>query len=414
MRKTQASKDLQRQKLEQAKQRQKQQQLDAARLNQLNRYPRKKAKRKKNNSGKLLIAVAIALFLLIVGGIGFIVYNASYEKLTLADYSVISVSGFDGNGTANVEVNATEPYEEFFKTVKASLNQTEKLGNGDEVIISYEYDEALAKSMKLRINGTASSATIAGLPEGKVVHNEDLFDNLQITYAGISPCIKIEFENLASDPFLQSIEYEILSEKEHYKNGDTFVIQAKFNEEDAIKRAYDIEPGEDGYQKTYTIGGFDAYITDASQITPDMLEQLYADGVKLFTSDKAREYGLRIYSEAGVPAHWEGRKTTFSWGNLRVLSAYFNVVTEEAIDTMIGTHCNDVRIVYEVPLSQATGETVMAEAAVQYTDLLIKVDGTVDLKLGEGKIIGASAKNKNIKSLVSDTNSGNYINIKLE
>lgn len=360
----------------------------------------------------LVMAVIVFLFLLV--GIGVIVKTASYEPISLAECSVISVSGFNENGTASVTVNAMEEYSEFFATVKAKLDRTEQLKNGDEITISYEFDEDLAKELRLRVNGEDSVATISGLPDGKVIHIEDLFDNLHIEYSGISPCIKIAFENLADDPFLQSIEYEILGEKEHYKNGDTFTILAKFDEEEAIKRTYDIEPGADGYQKTYTIGGFDAYITDASQITPDMLKQLYADGAKLFTSDKAREYGLRIYSEAGVSAHWEGRKTTFSWGNVRVLSSYFNVVTDEAIDTMIGTHCNDVRIVYEVPLSQATGETVVAEAAVQYTDLLVKVDGTIDLKLGEGKIIGASHKNKNIKSLVSDTNSGNYINIKLE
>ena len=99
---------------------------------------------------------------------------------------------------------------------------------------------------------------------------------------------------------------------------------------------------------------------------------------------------------------WVNNKTTFTWENPYVISAYFNTAVEDAFGT-IGTMVNDVKIVYGVTLMQANGVSCDAEIVVRFDGLMEKADGTIDLALDTGSMISASHKDKFIKDIVRNT-----------
>lgn len=366
------------------------------------------SRRKKVSYLPVLLGLAGAVLI----GCGFAFYQ-SYTPIELTGYTGVSISGFDSKGCATATIDCSGEYHEFLNTVKATLDKTENLTNGDQIHITYSYDEELAKELKLRVDAEETSVTVSGLAAGTVVSYDSLFEHANVVVEGISPEIYVSVENTFEDTYLQNhISYVITDGKDCYENGDTVTIEAVFDEADAILHAYDIQEGENGYTKTIAVEGYPEYFTGAEELTQEMLDEMFADGAKLLTDAKAKEYGLRIFSEAGLMPYWEGKKTFFTWQNPFILSCYFNVVTEEAMP-LIATHFNDVKVVYEATLTQPDGIACQAEIVVQYTDIFWNNDGTPDLKLGEGKIISASYRNSNIKKIVSDTDHGNYESTKL-
>ena len=88
-----------------------------------------------------------------------------------------------------------------------------------------------------------------------------------------------------------------------------------------------------------------------------------------------------------------------------MISAYFNVAKENAMATA-GEYINDIKIVYGVTLIQADGVNCDAELVVRFNGIMEKADGSIDLALDSGTMISASHKDKFIKDIVRNKNTG--------
>lgn len=377
---------------------------------------KKPAKRKNQKMSASFILIMILAVIVVIGvaaAAGLYLWNSSFTTINLAEQTSLVLTGYNGKGEAEVAVEAVAGYMDFFDTVEAKLNRTQMLSNADELTVSYTFDEEMAKQLKLKVEAEDTTISVEGLPIAEVITCDQLFDSLSVTFEDISPVITATIENTCTEGFFAEVEFAIIEPKEFYKNGDELIVEATFDEELAMQYLYDIEKGEDGYRKVYEISSEDTYVTDASDITAELLDTMVRNGGTYFDAARAKEYGLRIFSEARLQPMWENKKTFFSWQNPHVISAYFNTVTEEG-KAFIETHVNDVKVVYEATLTQPNGISCQAEIVVQYTDLIKHADGSIDLRLENGKIIAASYRNSNIKKLVNDDDDGNYISTRLD
>lgn len=376
---------------------------------------RAKASKKRKSSGKYIALLAAAALVVIgvISAFGYLAWYYSYENINLAAQTSLVVSGYDGKGSAELSLESIAEYKDFFDQVHVSISKDSELSNGDSVTISYQYDEEVAKDYGLRVNGAESTISIEGLVTPTVISEDELFDAVVISTDDISPMITVTVENVSEDAFIKSIPFEIVDPKEYYENGDVIQVKASIDQALALEHAYAFEGDAAEYVREYPVSSEAFYLSQANELTSEMLSSIVADGVQYFDAVHAKEYGLRLFSEAHLNAQWENKQTFFSFVNVRLLSAYFNAVTEQG-KPLIQTHVNDVKVVYEATLTQPDGQACQAEVVVQYTDLIKNADGTIDLKLDSGKIIAASCKNKNIKSVVSDTDDGNYISTKLD
>ena len=380
----------------------------------------KRRKRRKNAGirlfwgNQLAAFIAIAcLALILIGGAGYAIWYNSFTDVKLSDYASLRLSGYNEYGSAQLDMTIEPEYSTFFQTVEAKLNLSENLSNGDELVISYVYDENVAKENKLRVDDSDAHVTVNGLAEAKAIGHDDIFAGLNVSFTGIAPNVKIAVENTATEEPFCNIVYTVDSDKVCFDSGDEIPVRAEIAPDDLMNHAYNFSVSEEDLTSICSVPYGDRYFTDASQVTDDILSELEQIGFGLISESDAKEYGLRIFQgEAKLQPVFVGNKTTFKWANPYVISAYFHSVTDEG-RALLETHDNDVQIVYGVTLTQADGTSVLTEMVIQFVDLLTHEDGTIDNGASSGRIVSVSYKDSNIKKLVQDAVEGNYITTKL-
>ena len=374
------------------------------------RKKNKKRRPPKHLDLKKLFSVMLSVFSLI-GITGFLLWYFSFDTLDVDDVLALSYSGYNKKGTVSLSFAEDMAHSAFLDNAKLQLlSENGNLANGDLLEIRLIYDKNDAKAQGIRIKEDTCQVEVKGLPKGKRLSSEELFKGLEISYEGIAPALTITVANTSSDPFLQTIEYELIEPKDFYASDDTFSVKAELSEEEAIKNEYILPSSEDAYISEYTLDNRDRYLRDASELSASHIEALNQAANSLF--GKADEYGLRIFSEANLMPIWINGKTTFMWSNPRLISVYLSCLKPEYFEAM-QSHNNDVKLVYLATLSQADGVACDAEVVVQFNDLLIRADGSYDLSLDSGQIVAASFKDSHIKDLVNASYNKEYESEKL-
>ncbi len=368
---------------------------------------RKRRKRRRKKNQKRWVPVAAGVIALLLVGVG-IFFGMAFERVDLEKEAVVAFSGFDRKGSVSVDVAPKEGYEEFYSTIDVSVSSNGALSNGDEAVVHFSYDEELAKELRLMVKAPDKIVPVEGLPTATAVSLDELFSGLSITYAGVAPEVTIEMANVSEDPFFGNVSFLVEEPREYYNEGDLIKIRAVFNEEEALRLNYDIEQGENGYEKSFTVTGVDTYLKQGSELGSDQIAALSDAGKNLLHD--ANDYGLRIFSEANLMPIWVNNQLTFQWKNPSLLSMYFHTLKEEAADK--GMHQNDMECVYMATIIQADGVSCQAEVVVRFTNLIKKADGSYDLSIDTGEIISASYRNSNIKQLL--TNDDDYVTEKLD
>jgi len=238
---------------------------------------------------------------------------------------------------------------------------------------------------------------------------------VKLEYEGIAPRLTVTVSNVATSVPIKDVVYSIENEQVLYDEGDTIRVKASFDEENAVANAYAIEAGPDGYVKDFTVSGVDRYVTDASEIPQEFLDELKEYGATLFGTNPgdANEYGLRIFTATGAMYSTSGGEYTFAWRTPSYISSYFTCLNDEHRADP-GQQFNDIKVVYDTGIAQSDGKAVAAEAVVVFKDLIKKADGTISIDKESGHIVSASNKDSDIKQLVKAKDDEVYTSTKLE
>ena len=322
--------------------------------------------------------------------------DASKTQIDLKDVTHITLTGFDGEGVLTATIDKDDTYGAFYDTVSVEFSKSSGLTNGDEVTISYKYDKKVAKKLNLKIKAAGQHYTVSGLVQPTPVSENDLFEGLDIEFEGIAPLVTARLDD-SKTGFKDVVSYEILDEKEYYDIGDSVRVRAVFNEADLEELDYVATIPSEQCIKEYTIKDVDRYITDTEEITDEMMASLKKEALTLFTD--ANEYGMRIFCDAGLMPVYVNKKTTFVWSSPNYISSYLNVLKEDSYGKT-GTHVNDIKLCFESVISQADGTACKAEVVVRFQDIIVRKDGSIDLKLDSGEIISADRRDSHIKAIV--------------
>lgn len=393
-------------------------QAGRSRIKKTRKGPSKTGNRKARSGAKhrdILIYTAEAIALLIAVGcvIGYLLWNSSFTKIDLKDYTVVTLSGYDHFGTAEVHMDVGPTFSDFWSTVSAKADVISDLRNGDTLTISYDFDEQAAKDNRLKVSAEDTSITVEGLEEPNIIDHEKLYSGLNVIQDGLSPRVGLTVENVSDDTFISQIEYSIDSDRIFFADGEEVSITATIPEGMLDSHEYVLADKKTREPYLYMVSEPSSYIMDASYITDPVLDELQSEGLKLLLNSDANEYGLRIFQqEAHIQAQFVGNKTTFRWENAYLISAYFHSVTDEGLQSM-DNHANDVRLVYGVTIRQQNGTSAFVEAVVQFTNLFTESDGTLNLNLDSGRLVSCTYRDKNVKELVSGVDDSAYDTVKL-
>jgi len=335
--------------------------------------------------------------------------DASKTTIDLKDVTHITLTGFDGEGVLTATVDVDEKYGAFYETVSVDFSKSSGLTNGDEVTISFNYDKNAAKTYNLKVKAGDMHYTVSGLVAATPVSENDLFEGLDINFEGIAPLATASLDT-SNTKFKDVVTYQIIDEKEYYDAGETIRVRAVFDAADLEKLDYKATVDSEECIKEYIVEDVDRYITVTDQITDERMASLKKEALTLFTD--ANEYGMRIFCDAGLMPVYVNKKTTFKWSSPNYISSYLNVLREESYGKT-GTHVNDIKLCYESVISQADGKACKAEVIVRFQDIIIRKDGTVDLKLESGEIISADRRDSHIKAIVRNEIDKDYESVKL-
>lgn len=383
--------------------------------------PKRRRMNKRTRIIQMCLRVTVlASLAVLLGVLIYMVGFAKYTTVNLGELTTAELIGYEGHGTLRTSTYVMPGYEQFFETVKVDIVDSDEapngtLSNGDKIELEYSYDKKMAKSLGLKVHAKDEYVTVKNLPEGKVLSVDDLFAGINISYEGVAPLLSVTMENNTTDEVLKTVEFEVVNPKDYYDNGEAVQVQATFDSALLAANAYEVQTPGNSVIKEYVVSSPDRYITDASELPDDLLEQMKSYGATLFGTESgdANEFGLRVFSDAGLMYTTENTKYTFRFTGARFISAYFCCVEDEHAGE-VGTHINDVKIVYDTGVSQSDGQSVAAEAVVIFRDVIKKADGTVTVDMNSGEIISVSRRDAQIKELVYGTEDDQYTSTKLE
>lgn len=138
-----------------------------------------------NNSRKIIKSVLIGGIVLVVGIVGWIIYDTFFnmEKVDLFAYDEgITVSGYSGTGILEYHIEdymgdyIGDPMyrNEFYNSVTYTPDKTDGLSNGDKVTITASYDKKLAKKAKIKVRSDKKEYEVSGLGERFAADGSDI------------------------------------------------------------------------------------------------------------------------------------------------------------------------------------------------------------------------------------------------
>lgn len=386
---------------------------------------------------KWLLIMLIPIVAAIIGTGVFVVVNATPgDALILSDYFEIKYDGYNGKGHVVItrkddmlfdevdvirleqkealiknKVVENDEYLRFAAGIEAMAEPMDNLKNGDTFVISYLYDEELAKRLRINVDDSEATYTVEGLSDAQPLSVDDLFKDIEVSFLGISPDLTMLITNKSTNPLIKSLVFNAIDYKEKYTEGETVKIKCYFNEGERLHDNFYIDASADECVREYTVTGEASYVTSLDQIPSSVISEAFEAGKKAFID--ANEYGVRIFCEANLVPVYINQQATFRYLNPRIIAAYFKAVNPDEAGKL-GNDYNELDLIYEVPITQADGVTCNCEAVVRFSDFVLKRDGSVKYDFSAPSIISASHNNSSIHKNVVTRYEDTYSIEKLE
>lgn len=307
----------------------------------------KESDKKNSSKKKTLIGVGVAVAIAIVAVVVVLIatfiiiicFAMHRPTVNLNDYITIEVSGYDGYGNASYEFDIdkfVKDNKKKFKynkrvldTIKESslsygeislneknineystllflaateidgnLSETNGLSNGDTIVYSWYSssmtdDEIaeLAKKMRVKVKYSDIEYLVDNLRE---VSTFDPFEGVELSFSGISPNGMAVISSYPDN----GLYYEIEGETEGLENGDTVVVNIQYpNGVEEYINEYQKKPERE--TKVYTVEDLGEYLTSASQIPEEYLEEMKAQANDVILGTERENLNYLDYNYIG-------------------------------------------------------------------------------------------------------------------
>lgn len=397
------------------------------------------AKKKKLKSWqrrrKRRIRAIIRSFFLCLLVIGLIIVFKSmlyYETVDLGDYVTYEYSGYNTKGSVDAHINEelasnlmqrlrkkydsalikikkcdSEDYNSFYNSLSVLVNAPEYLSNGSKYQYVVNYDEELAKKIRLKVKKDTREVMCSGLPTAAVISLDKLFEGITFTYEGVSPGLTATMNNFTTNPYLNDVEFVVEGEQEHYAEGDVIRVRALFDEKLCLEKHFVIDAAKEECYKDFVVEAGSHYVRSADELSKEFIDMAISAANNAFTTKSAKEYGVRVYFEAGIAPVYVNKDSTFSWVSYGPISAYLKVAKDEVAGKN-SNNFNDLDIVYNCTMTQADGQSINVEAVVRFKDIIVNNDGTYEYNFSNPSISSCSHMDSRIKKNVITNYEKNY------
>lgn len=250
------------------------------------------------------IAVIIVVTVLILIGVtvaGILIMNSIRHKqahknktIDVNRYIEVNVSGYNGQGKAQVNLDYDDFYDDVFKAIggnkangskkyidKATASKIcdavtftvtpeNELSNGDKITVEISYDEDVLKDTGIFLEFKGYEKNISGLKDMKKV---DIFQYLNLSFHGRSGSVWVSCENTAKERGIKDVRFAV-DDNYNLSVGDEFTVRVDDYHVNMLKESYGIEI--EGTTKTYKIdkNDVDRYIDSISDISDELFDSM--------------------------------------------------------------------------------------------------------------------------------------------
>lgn len=234
-----------------------------------------------------------------------------------------------------------EELEELIDSVTVSLTQKSDLSNGDTIPMEVAYDEDLADELK--IDFLNPGAVVAGLEEPL---EYDLFDDVEVTFTGVSPYIKVKTKHDSGTPVGY---YKLSTDKKYYAKGETVVLTADCDPEYILQYRY---VKVERTQNEYVADSEYEYLSDVSLFkdSPELFDPIH-EQMRDEMNEKLTTYEIILYDYFDMDDICGGvlfGASAVVNGQATVDSAYYLTINPE---NYFDYQTTQLILIYKVPIS---------------------------------------------------------------
>lgn len=322
--------------------------------------------------------------------------------ISLNEYVTVDFSGYDSYGKAEVHFDDKAFIKDYGNTVKyhgsedevtafykpveilkekyitGELDSTERLSNGDTIEFIWDCDdEAAKKNYKSKLKYEDITFTVSGLTNVKKV---DPFEEIEVTYLGISPKGNVSIQNNSTDEILKDLHFNA-EPYDNLSNGSQITVSvSQYWGSDIVDyylRNYGIALTQT--EKEYTVDGLGYYVTALSEIPDDLIQKMKAQ-----SEDTMKAY---------VANNWEKQQ---SLDEMTYLGNYLLTIKDS--DSYSGNN-NRLFLIYQIKGSVDYEEENIHKDYTYYyftafNNITILPDGTCSADLSHYDVPGENFRDK--------------------
>jgi hypothetical protein len=224
----------------------------------------------------MLGAVAVCFILILIS------WNMGKKHISPEDFVQLTYTGADGYATAEcvIDVDGVVAklvgkgvdeakeclYVQFANNIKGSVAAGSNISNGDRITVNITYDKELAKAAGVTVGNTEFVVRAKDIPAGTQI---DLFENIEVIFAGISPDAYVVIKNEWDDRFLSQLSF-IADKQKNITANDEITIRCETDAAELGQHGYTA----DTFEKTYTADRLSSYVERVRQIDSKVVEAL--------------------------------------------------------------------------------------------------------------------------------------------
>lgn len=274
-------------------------------------------KKERTMKRKIFVTVLTAMLLMCV--CAFSGCSGSSVTIDLKDYVSVRFEGFNGSGTARVDIDS----DAMLPLIKSNDNYTAhtiaddfdaanienngKLSNGDTVKVKITYNEQMMKNAKITVKNPEFTFSVAGLKEKEKL---DVFANVEFETVGTSPecSVTVKYNGNQSN-----IMFDIKNElgeaiKQNtlggtyggqFKNGEKLTLNLADSSLEKLREEYEIMETS----REYTVQSDSKYILTAAELTTEnrkeldkAAEKFLNEKIEALLNDTDRDARIRLLS----------------------------------------------------------------------------------------------------------------------
>lgn len=224
--------------------------------------------------------ILISLCLLCLSGCGLL-----RKKIDVTETLSLKYNGVDGHATAEL-VDAYLWEKEAFKkagikeidsfdtlgdaliiesAVTYDIFPNKNLSNGDEVTVTAEIDEDVAKKYKLKLTAQEREFIVEGLPE---IQEVDLFEDIKVNFGGIAPYATASLDNRSSEKYVFTTFS--IDKTSGLDIGDVVTVRANYDKNNLLDAGYKAMSDT----KEFKVEEMDKFVSKLSEVSPDILDKM--------------------------------------------------------------------------------------------------------------------------------------------